>query len=108
MIGFSKSGAQMTAVSKVSPLSDFQRDPAAHLKRLKETGEAEVLTVDGQAELIVQSAAAYLALLDQIDLSESTEILRAELAAADSGGPSFPAEEVLAEIREKLGLGANS
>jgi len=95
----------MIDLANIRSLSDFQRNTKEHLKRLKDTGNPEVLTVNGQAELVVQSAAAYQKLLDLADLAESVKILRDRIAAADAGDKGVPAEHVLAEIKERLGLG---
>ncbi len=57
----------MIDLENIRSLSDFQRNAKEHLRRLKGTGKPEVLTVNGQAELVVQSAAAYQELLEQLD-----------------------------------------
>ncbi len=94
----------MIDVNNIRSLSDFQRNTKDHVKRLKKTGKAEVLTVNGRAELVVQSAAAYQKLLEAADLADSIRILQARLEAADRGAKGVPAGQVLAEIRAKLGL----
>jgi prevent-host-death family protein len=43
----------------IGSLTDFSRNTKAHLKRLKRTGRPELLTVNGKAEVVVQSAVAY-------------------------------------------------
>jgi PHD/YefM family antitoxin component YafN of YafNO toxin-antitoxin module len=95
---------RMTNRNKISTLTEFQQNPAEHLKRLKETGEAEVLTVDGQAELVVQSAQAYEKLLEALDYAETVARLREDIAAADAGTDgALPLDEAMAEIRRDLG-----
>ncbi len=49
----------MFTMDSIHPVSDFSRKPAEHIKRLKETGKPEILTVNGKAELVIQSAKAY-------------------------------------------------
>ncbi len=95
----------MIDLANIRSLSDFQRNTKEHLKRLKKTGEAEVLTVNGQAELVVQSAEAYQKLLDVADLADSVAILRKRIAAADTGEKGIAAETVLKQIRQQLRLG---
>ncbi|MDQ6631179.1 MAG: type II toxin-antitoxin system Phd/YefM family antitoxin [Verrucomicrobiota bacterium] len=56
----------MIALEDIRSLTDFQRNTKSHLKRLKNTGRPEVLTVNGKAELIVQDAAAYEEMIDAI------------------------------------------
>ena len=94
----------MIKLENIRSLSDFQRNTKEHVKRLKKTGKAEVLTVNGHAELVVQSAAAYQKLLDQADLAESVAILRERIAAADAGEKGIAAEKVLAGVKQRLGL----
>ena len=52
-------------VSNIHSLSEFQRNTRDHIRKLKATGKPAVLTVNGQAEVVVQSARAYQKLLDQ-------------------------------------------
>jgi PHD/YefM family antitoxin component YafN of YafNO toxin-antitoxin module len=94
----------MIDVNNIRSLSDFQRNTKEHIKRLKKTGKAEVLTINGQAALVVQSAEAYQKLLDAADLADSVRILQARLEAAERGERGIPAERALSEIRTKLGL----
>jgi PHD/YefM family antitoxin component YafN of YafNO toxin-antitoxin module len=56
----------MIEIQDIRSLTDFQRNTKAHLRRLKNTGRPEVLTVNGKAELIVQDASAYEETLDAI------------------------------------------
>ena len=51
----------------VCSLTDFQRNTRAHIERLRKTGRPEVLTINGQAELIVQHAAAYQRLMEELE-----------------------------------------
>lgn len=54
----------MINLKDVHSLSDFQRNARAYVEHLRETGRPQVLTVHGQAELVVQHADAYQRLLD--------------------------------------------
>jgi PHD/YefM family antitoxin component YafN of YafNO toxin-antitoxin module len=62
----------MEAITMIRPedigsLTDFSRNTKAHLKRLKRTGRPELLTVNGKAEVVVQTASAYQRLLTSLD-----------------------------------------
>lgn len=94
----------MIDLANIHSLSDFQRNTKAHLKRLKDSGKPEVLTVNGQAELVVQSAAAYQDLWERADQADSVRILRERIAAADAGVAGVAADEVLSTIGKRLGL----
>src|SRR5579864_2547350 len=48
--------AGMIDLANVHALSDFQRNAKKHIRRLKASGEPAVLTVNGQAEVVIQSA----------------------------------------------------
>lgn len=84
----------MIALQDIRSLTDFQRNTKAHLKRLKNTGRPEVLTVNGKAELIVQDAAAFEEMIDAI-----RGIQRGLDEAA--AGKGEPARKVLDRIRAK-------
>lgn len=61
----------MIQTQNIHSLTDFQRNTARHLKSLRSSGLPGVLTVNGKAELIVQTADAYQALLSRLELHES-------------------------------------
>lgn len=63
-------------------LTEFQRNARAHLERLRKSGHPEILTVNGQAQVIVQDAAAYQKLVDQL---EAIEGIREGLASMKHG-----------------------
>ena len=54
----------------IRSLTEFKRDTASFVKRLKRTGSPLVLTVNGRAELVVHDAASYQALLDRAQAIE--------------------------------------
>jgi hypothetical protein len=56
----------MIRIQDIHSLTDFHRHTKAHVRRLKRTGRPELLTVNGQAELVVQSACAYEKLMQQL------------------------------------------
>ena len=51
----------------IGSLTDFARNTKAHLRRLKRTGRAEILTVNGKAEVAIQNASAYQQLLEELE-----------------------------------------
>ncbi len=58
----------------IRSLSDFKRNTTDLLDRLRTTGHPLVLTINGKAELVVQDAEAYQALLDRVEAIEGIEI----------------------------------
>jgi hypothetical protein len=54
-------------IQDIHSLTDFHRHSKAYVRRLKRTGRPEMLTVNGAAELVVQSAVAYERLVHQLE-----------------------------------------
>jgi prevent-host-death family protein len=75
----------MIPPTNVRPLSDFQRRSKEVIARLKKTGDAEVLTVNGRAAVVVQDAAAYERLAELAAKYELLAAVDAGLAQADAG-----------------------
>jgi prevent-host-death family protein len=88
----------MIDLKEIHPLTDFQRHTKAHLKRLKETGRPQVLTVNGRAELVIQDAAAYQKLLEAVDRAEALEGIRRGLEDVKAGRT-----RPLADVLDQLG-----
>jgi PHD/YefM family antitoxin component YafN of YafNO toxin-antitoxin module len=93
----------MLDARQIHPLTDFLRHHKQHMARLKDTRAPEVLTVNGRAELVVQDADSYQALLDRIHHMETLEAIREGLASAERGEMK-PAEQVFAEMRARHGV----
>lgn len=93
----------MLKTTDIHSLTDFNRNAKTHLRRLKRTGRPEVLTVNGQAEVVVQSAAAYQKLIDQAELARTLSILQRSLAEAKRG-EGRPARDVLRKLASKAGI----
>ena len=75
----------MVRLDNIQSLTEFQRNTRKHIKRLKRTGRPEVLTVNGQAELIVQDAMSYQKLLDRAEGAEQSARLRRGIADYRAG-----------------------
>src|SRR4051812_3024302 len=85
----------------IDSLTNFKRNTAVYMKRMKQSGRPIVLTVNGKAEVVVQDAAAYQQLLALLDQMETVEGIRQGLEDMKAG-KGRPAEEVLKEIRKKF------
>jgi len=93
----------MLNTREIHSLTDFLRNHKAHIARLKETQTPEVLTVNGNAEVVVQDAASYQSLLDHLHHMETLAAIREGMASAERGELK-PAAQVLDEMRAKYGL----
>jgi prevent-host-death family protein len=90
----------MFKMDAIHPVSDFSRKPAEYIKRLKETGQPEILTVNGKAELVIQDAKAYEEMVDLLDTLE--KIVQA--AKSHDEGKGIPANTFFSEFEKKHGL----
>lgn len=90
-------------LSNIHSLSEFQRNTRNHLRRLKKSGEPLVLTVNGQAEVVVQSATAYQKLLDGQELLESIRAIRRGLEQAKRG-EGRPMRDLLETLAKEHGI----
>ena len=88
----------MFRVENICSLTDFQRNIKEYMKRLKETGQPEILTVNGKAELVVQDAEAYQNILDLVDRVEAINGIRRGLEDIEEGR-THKAEDVHEELR---------
>lgn len=86
----------MIMVEDIQSLSEFQRNTRAHIRRLGKTRRPAVLTVNGKAKVVVQDAAAYQELLDQLEYAKTA----AALVSADRG-EGLPVKEAFALIRRR-------
>src|ERR1043166_6457263 len=90
----------MINLENIHSLSDFQRNTKAHVERLKQSGDPEVLTVNGKAELVVLSAEAFQEWSDKIVRAEAVAGIRRGLAEAQAG-KGRPVRQALDSIRKK-------
>lgn len=75
----------MLDLRQIHPLTDFLRHHKEHVARLKETRAPEVLTINGRAELVLQDADSYQALLDRLRALEDLVAVREGLSQAERG-----------------------
>jgi hypothetical protein len=91
----------MIQLTNIKPLADFLRNSKSHIGSLKSTGEAELLTVNGEASIVVQDAQSYQALLELAEQARQDERLRQALHAVKNSEPAEPVEEVFSRLRNK-------
>lgn len=84
----------------IRSLSDFKRNTVDLLDRIRKTGNPMVLTINGKAELVVQDAEAYQALLDRVETLEGIRRGVADVKA----GRTKPAQQVFARLHRKHGV----
>jgi prevent-host-death family protein len=72
-------------LADIHSLSDFQRNTKEYIRKLKKSGKPAVLTVNGEAEVVVQSSEAYQKLLDDRELLKSMRSISRGLEQARRG-----------------------
>jgi PHD/YefM family antitoxin component YafN of YafNO toxin-antitoxin module len=85
----------------INSLSNSQRATSEFLRRLKETGQPVVLTINGKAELVIQDTVSYQKLVEIAERTEELDALRESIEEMKAG-KGIPAAEVLAEMRQIL------
>ncbi len=87
----------------IHSLSDFVRNPKAHVARLKETRTPEVLTVNGRAEVVLLDTETYESLMEQLSHLQAVSALRTHMVQARKNAPSQePVTEAEIERRNAL------
>ena len=87
----------------IHSLTDFKRRTNDFVRQMKETKTPVVLTVNGKAELVVQDAESYQAMLDRLEQVDTVEAIRRGLEQMERC-EGRPAEELFAEFRERHGI----
>ena len=84
-------------------LTDFKRRTSELLDRMRETRRPLVLTVNGKAEAVVQSADEYQRLVDEVENLHAIERIRLGLESANAGR-GRPAGETFSELEGRHGF----
>lgn len=83
------------------PLTEFRRDAAGYLKRLRKSNKPLLLTQDGRAAGVVMSTAEYDRLATELEAAEIRRAIDRSLADIKAGR-TRPAEEVIHDLRAGL------
>jgi prevent-host-death family protein len=93
----------MIDLNDIHSLTDFKRNTSGFVKHIKETGNPLLLTVNGKAELVVQDARSYQAMLERVERAETVAALRKSMEEFERG-EGKPADQAFEELRQKHGL----
>ncbi len=93
----------MIDLANIHSLSEFNRNSKDFIRKLKKSGKPAVLTVNGQAEVVVQSAEAYQRLLEDRQL---LEIIRGISRGLDQArrGEGRPMRDLIEELASEHGI----
>jgi prevent-host-death family protein len=85
----------MISLDDIQSLTDFKRNTAKYLKKMKKSKGPVVLTVNGRAEIVVQDARAYQEMIERVERAETVAALRQGIEEFERG-EGRPASEALA------------
>lgn len=92
----------MIDLHNIHSLTDFLRNHKDFVNRIK-AGGAEVLTINGKPELVLQSAKEYQTLMDRLDYMERIVGLRRAYKELEDG-KDVGLEEAMLSIRTEHGF----
>lgn len=93
----------MIKLQDIHPLSDFQRNTRMHVEHLKRTGRPTVLTIHGQAAVVVQDAESYQRLVDLAAEAAAIVGIQRGLQGLHAGSGE-DAEKAFAALERELGI----
>ena len=91
----------MIATELTHSLSELQNTAEATIARLNETGDAEIITVDGQARAILLSPAAYEEMATAAETARDVATIRNAMKEFEEG-KGRPVSEFSAALRAEL------
>lgn len=93
----------MIDLREIRSVTEFQRHLKDYVGRLKGKKTPLVLTVNGRAEIVVQDADSYQALLNRLDRAETVASIRQGMKQFDRG-EGIPLEQAERQLRKKHGF----
>ena len=91
----------MFKTTAIKPLSDFVRNTKAHIEHLKSTHEPQILTVNGEATIVVQDAASYEKMAALAEQARQDAKLQTAMEYFRKGGAGIKATDVFAKLDAK-------
>ena len=93
----------MIDLREVRSVTEFQRNLKDYVGRLKEKKTPMVLTVNGRAEVVVQDAGSYQALLDRLERAETVAAIRQGMEQFERG-EGIPLSQAERRLRKRHGF----
>jgi len=92
----------MIELMDIKSLTDFLRNSKAHIAGLRDSGRPEVLTVNGEAAIVVQDAKAYQDLMSLAQQARDDARLADALEAFRNGECGMTAGDAHTRLRARL------
>ena len=91
----------MVKTSAIKPLSDFLRNSKSHIQNLHNTREPEILTVNGEASVVVQDAQSYEKMSSLAEQAIQDARLQTAMNYFREGGKGISSVDVFASLEKK-------
>ncbi len=93
----------MIRTTDIHSLTDFTRNAKAYIRRIKDTKNPMAITVNGDAQVVVQDAESFQSMVDELERVRFIAAMR-ESEAAVRDGQVQDIDQAFLEIRGGLGL----
>jgi prevent-host-death family protein len=93
----------MIDLREIRSITEFQRNLKDYVGQLKEKKAPLVLTVNGRAEVVVQDAHSYQALLDRLERAETLAAIRQGMEQFERG-EAIPFKQAERRLRKRHGF----
>jgi prevent-host-death family protein len=93
----------MLDLREVRSVTEFQRNLKDYVGRIKKKKTPLVLTINGRAEIVVQDADSYQALLDRLERAETAAAIRQGMEQFEHG-EGIPLDRAERRLRRKHGF----
>jgi prevent-host-death family protein len=91
----------MLSTQRTQSLSDFRQKASETLDRLNRTGEAEIITVNGEARAVLLAPAVYDELARELEITRDVAAIRKAMKQFDEG-KGIPIEQAHQQLRGEL------
>ncbi len=93
----------MIRATDIHSLTDFTRNARAYIQQIRDSKSPMALTVNGDAQVIIQDAESFQKMVDELEHSRFIAAMR-EREAAVRNGQVQDLEQAFSEVRGDLGL----
>lgn len=93
----------MLDLRQIHSLTDFQRNTKKYVTQLQESTKPVILTINGEAALVIQDAISYQKLLDELEIARSIAAVKQSMQEFEQG-EGQGARKALTELGEELGI----
>jgi prevent-host-death family protein len=91
----------MLSTQHTQSLTDFRQKASETIERLNRTGEAEIITVNGEARAVLVAPAVYDELARELEITRDVAAIRKAMNQFEEG-KGIPIEQAHQQLRDEL------